>query len=660
MAHDARVAAPAALARHRSRLAVVLTSVVAAIGGTVLLAEYDSGDTVTTRGVTATLPVSGHPGWVAAGRNALWIALADTRTPVRDVPLLHLDLASDNVVGLPTFLGGEATYLTHVGDELLASVEQAGGNGSGPTVIMALDWRDGHVLARRQFAKSVGPLVRSGKDLWALQLNPAALLRLDARTLAPTARPLPLSPSRGVGLAAGAGYVWVTAPDAGDVLRIDGSRRSIARVHVGGFPAGIAVAGGSIWLADRDGGRLVRLEPSTLQPVGEPLRLGGKPFWVATAGRYLFAGDAASGTVSRIDVRSGKAAGPPIRVARPTSLTHALAVTPAGNSVWVSSFASKTLTRVSASPTSSPPAAILANTRTATPNVLPLPLAGKVIANIPVPTEGGPFTVGEGAVWAMSNVTSTLMRIDPSRNAVVAKIKVPFGEDAAAGEGAVWISHPLDDTVSRIDPKTNTVSTTIDVRGQPSGVAVSPGAVWIAGAGGPSVTRIDPTTNRVVATIRVGSASACCSPHMNLIASADAVWVALPSAKRIVRIDPRRNTVAATVKLDFVPCGFAAFADGAVWSAGADCSYVVARIDPRAKRVTAELTEPHAVGVVHAFGSVWVASLESGNIERIDPQRARAVARLHVGGFPVRLAAGFGSLWVNDDKGRVLRIQPQG
>jgi hypothetical protein len=35
------------------------------------------------------------------------------------------------------------------------------------------------------------------------------------------------------------------------------------------------------------------------------------------------------------------------------------------------------------------------------------------------------------------------------------------------------------------------------------------------------------------------------------------------------------------------------------------------------------------------------------------------VARLPVGGNPVRLAVGFGSVWVNDDNGRVLRIQPQ-
>ena len=39
----------------------------------------------------------------------------------------------------------------------------------------------------------------------------------------------------------GAGYLWVTASDAGEVLRIDPATLAIRRVHVGGFPTGIVV-----------------------------------------------------------------------------------------------------------------------------------------------------------------------------------------------------------------------------------------------------------------------------------------------------------------------------------------------------------------------------------------------------------------------------------
>jgi streptogramin lyase len=58
------------------------------------------------------------------------------------------------------------------------------------------------------------------------------------------------------------------------------------------------------------------------------------------------------------------------------------------------------------------------------------------------------------------------------------------------------------------------------------------------------------------------------------------------------------------------------------------------------------------------FGSVWVADLGARQIVRVNPKTGRIVARLGLRGFPVRLAVGFGALWVRDDTGRVLRIKP--
>jgi virginiamycin B lyase len=201
------------------------------------------------------------------------------------------------------------------------------------------------------------------------------------------------------------------------------------------------------------------------------------------------------------------------------------------------------------------------------------------------------------------------------------------------------------------------VSDTIRVPGQATGVAVSPGAVWIANAAGPSVTRIDPTTDRVVARIPVGPNLFCCAPHMSVVVAEDMVWAGLPSGYGAVRIDRRTNRVVGRVKLGFIPCGFAA-AGASVWLAGGGCNDRLARVEPGATRPSALLAEPHPVGVAIAFGSVWVASTEAGNVDRIDPITAHVVARLHVGGFPVRIAVGFGSVWVNDDMGRVLRIKP--
>jgi YVTN family beta-propeller protein len=253
-----------------------------------------------------------------------------------------------------------------------------------------------------------------------------------------------------------------------------------------------------------------------------------------------------------------------------------------------------------------------------------LPRGGAVVARIPLgrgapaPLGGGALTVGEGAVWAMSNAESTLMRIDPARNAVVARIKVNPPDTAAAGNGAVWLTYPSDDTVSRIDP----------------------------------------ATNRVVATIRVGPKRACCAEHMSLTASGGALWVAVPNGNEIVRIDPTTNDVVETLKLPYSPCAFLVADQSAVWSAGGACADHVGRIDIRTKTLTASVAEPHAVGLALAFGSLWAAVIDSANLDRIDPHSGRLVARLHVGGTPVRVGVGFGSIWVDDDNGRVLRIRP--
>ena len=75
--------------------------------------------------------------------------------------------------------------------------------------------------------------------------------------------------------------------------------------------------------------------------------------------------------------------------------------------------------------------------------------------------------------------------------------------------------------------------------------------------------------------------------------------------------------------------------------------------------MTSTLYEPHPVGIEHAFGSVWVAVIDSRHVDQIDPRTGRLTARLRVAGIPVRLAVGFDSIWVNDDTGRVLRLKPR-
>jgi YVTN family beta-propeller protein len=489
------------------------------------------------------------------------------------------------------------------------------------------------------------------------------LLRLDPFTLTVKAPPLRLSAGRALGLAVDDRHVWVTASDDGQILRVDPRSLAVVRVPVGGFPVGVGATSGRIWFVDRDRAQAGRLDTRTLKPAGEPIRLGGAPASLMRAGDYLFVGDAQRGTVTRIDIRSAKSAGLPIRIAPPANDGSSLDFARVGNSVWISSFASSSIARVGTASTATA-------SRVSSGEVIATPTraitrGGKILARIrlghgaPAPLGGGALTVGEGAVWAVSDVDSTLRRIDPASNAVVGRIKVPPTEAIAAGAGAVWLSWPAANTVTRVDAATLKVTARIKVGPQPTGIAVGNGAVWVADDGAPAVSRIDPATNRVVKTIRVGPKRACCAEHMALFPFGRSLWVAVPNANELVRVDGTTNKVVETIKLPFCPLGFLVADRRAVWSAGGGCGDVVGRIDLRTRRVTAKVPEPHPVGLVLARSVVWVAVLGSANVDQLDSRTGRLVGRLHVGGVPVRLAVGFGSVWVNDDNGFVLRIKPQ-
>jgi virginiamycin B lyase len=128
---------------------------------------------------------------------------------------------------------------------------------------------------------------------------------------------------------------------------------------------------------------------------------------------------------------------------------------------------------------------------------------------------GSGLAVGEGAVWV--GIDLGVIRISTSSNASeTIRFGVAVPTALAVGEGSVWVvARPGlrccppqsigTGTLTRIDPTTNTVDATIDVRGDPAGVAVGEGSVWIADAGTRSVLRVDPKKNRVVTRIRVGA-----------------------------------------------------------------------------------------------------------------------------------------------------------
>jgi hypothetical protein len=150
---------------------------------------------------------------------------------------------------------------------------------------------------------------------------------------------------------------------------------------------------------------------------------------------------------------------------------------------------------------------------------------GKATAEIaadPANSEGG-ITIGDGSVWMVVK-PSTLVRIDPGKNAVVSTLELPSGsENPAFGGGFVWVSSFGHDQLLKVDPKKNKVVATIAVGPKPRFLTVGDGSVWTLNQGDGTISRVDMKTGKLLATIPCGLAG----PGGEITYGAGSVWAAL-------------------------------------------------------------------------------------------------------------------------------------
>jgi YVTN family beta-propeller protein len=152
-------------------------------------------------------------------------------------------------------------------------------------------------------------------------------------------------------------------------------------------------------------------------------------------------------------------------------------------------------------------------------------------------------TFASGAAWATAYTGGFVDRIDPARNRVVKRFKLPTATGVVGAFDAIWATGS--DGVIRIDPATNTVIARIAL---PSAgwTAASADGVWITSPAG--LSRIDPTTDRIVATVKI-PAQALGDPAV----VAGRVWVPEIRENAIAIIDPATNQIASTVKVGLGP-----------------------------------------------------------------------------------------------------------
>ena len=283
-----------------------------------------------TASITATYPVGSTPTSVTAGAAGAWTLNADDSTLSRvaartsaprtfAVPDTPLDVAA-GANGVWTLTGTRARFGNQIIprrvlllDPATSAVERdvtlpEGDNADwfslnrlalGGTTLWALG--AGDRLTRidttgngpvAQVPVSASAVAASGDGAWALTQRPRGYRVVHLNPAGHVTVRVPLVATDLDGMAAGAGAVWITAPQDGLLWRVtpDATRS----IDVGAGARGVAVADDEVWVANASHGTLTRIDPRTNR-VDAVIRLGNAPRALAWDGERLWVSVAAGG-----------------------------------------------------------------------------------------------------------------------------------------------------------------------------------------------------------------------------------------------------------------------------------------------------------------------------------------------------------------------------
>jgi YVTN family beta-propeller protein len=167
----------------------------------------------------------------------------------------------------------------------------------------------------------------------------------------------------------------------GAVERFDHSGRLVARIPVGGAPAGIALGEGSVWVTNNLDDTVSRIDPRTNR-VAATIRVGGGPAGLSVGEGAVWVANSASDTISAIDPEAG-------RVYETIAVGRAPRGVAVGKgSVWVTNSLDDTVSRID-------------------------PHSRGVIETIRVGAGPAGIAVGHRAVWVASTHDQAISRIEP-------------------------------------------------------------------------------------------------------------------------------------------------------------------------------------------------------------------------------------------------------
>jgi hypothetical protein len=211
---------------------------------------------------------------------------------------------------------------------------------------------------------------------------------------------------------------------------------------------------------------------------------------------------------------------------------------------------------------------------------------------------------------ALDDGSRQLVRVDPARHRVTARITLPgTGWAIAADKTTAWISGWDDDSLYAVDLQSGYVTATVRGLDQgPSTLAIGFGSVWVVCARGVGrLDRIDPSSLQVVNRYPIEWWS-------NAVAASDAIYVRGTNGGDISRVDP---TTGAIVWSQPGPGFLGRFGidqmsitnDG-IWLSGPS----TARIDEQTGKIADRVLVP-SMTVAAAGNELWVVELDGSVAE---------------------------------------------
>jgi YVTN family beta-propeller protein len=284
------------------------------------------------------------------------------------------------------------------------------------------------------------------------------------------------------------------------------------------------------------------------------------------------------------------------------------------------------------------------------------PETNKLVATIAVPVENSLLAAGGGSVWAANGDKNRLFRIDPKRNAVVQTVETFDPRALAYGAGGfLWVLDGSDGIVWKFDPASGASTSAIPLPpgkqfGPPDIVRATDEAVWVqwAATDGNAV-RIDPSSTAAKA-VTIGSKTV--PVIIDFAPVGPVLWSAIPDTKHhatsgVMRTDLRRPDAPPTFVTTATEFPSIAADAGGLWLVDSGRERVL-HIDARTNRIDRRLPVGRSpVWIAEGEGAVWVANSGSNTVSRIDPTSGKVVATIPVGASPESVVVGEGGVWVD-------------